>query len=68
MMLNWLGEKRGLSNFEAAGAEIERAVDEVLADPATRTRDLGGSMDTDAFGRAVAASIRPASAPAALGA
>lgn len=54
MMLSWLGEKRGLPNFEAAGAEIERAVDEVLTSPANRTRDLGGSVNTDAFGKLVA--------------
>ena len=45
MMLTWLGEQRGLPNFEAAGAEIERAVDEVLANPQTRTRDLGGTIE-----------------------
>ncbi|MFJ1311510.1 isocitrate/isopropylmalate dehydrogenase family protein [Agrobacterium sp. P15N1-A] len=58
MMLSWLGEQRGLPQFEAAGAEIERAVDEVLANPATRTRDLGGNVNTDAFGSAVAKAIR----------
>lgn len=57
MMLSWLGEQRGLPHFEAAGAEIERAVDEVLANPATRTRDLGGSMNTDAFGSEVAKAV-----------
>ena len=58
MMLSWLGEQRGLPQFEAAGAEIERAVDEVLANPATRTRDLGGRANTDDFGAAVAKAIR----------
>ncbi|CAH2405539.1 isocitrate/isopropylmalate dehydrogenase family protein [Mesorhizobium ventifaucium] len=57
MMLSWIGERRGLANFEAAGAEIERAVDEVLANPQTRTRDLGGTTNTDAFGSAVAKAI-----------
>jgi 3-isopropylmalate dehydrogenase len=57
MMLSWLGEKRGLANFEAAGAAMERAVDEVLADPETRTRDLGGTTNTDAFGAAVARAV-----------
>ncbi|WP_349963220.1 isocitrate/isopropylmalate dehydrogenase family protein [Rhizobium sp. ZPR3] len=57
MMLSWLGEQRGLPNFEAAGAEIERAVDEVLANPASRTRDLGGNVNTDAFGSLVAQAI-----------
>jgi 3-isopropylmalate dehydrogenase len=58
MMLSWLGEQRGLPHFEAAGAEIERAVDEVLANPATRTRDLGGTTNTDAFGAFVAGAVR----------
>ena len=58
MMLSWLGEQRKLQKFEAAGAEIERTVDEVLANPATRTRDLGGTTNTDLFGDLVAAAIR----------
>ncbi|APG89114.1 homoisocitrate dehydrogenase (plasmid) [Sinorhizobium americanum CCGM7] len=58
MMLSWLGEQRGLPQFEAAGAEIERAVDEVLANPATRTRDLGGNIGTDVFGSLVAKAVR----------
>jgi len=58
MMLTWLGEKRKLANFEAAGTEIERAVDEVLSNSASRTRDLGGSMNTDAFGALVAKAVR----------
>ncbi|MCW5709021.1 isocitrate/isopropylmalate dehydrogenase family protein [Shinella sp.] len=58
MMLSWLGEQRGLPHFEAAGAEIERAVDEVLADPASRTRDLGGTTNTDTFGSLVAGAVR----------
>ncbi|MEZ2128763.1 MULTISPECIES: isocitrate/isopropylmalate dehydrogenase family protein [unclassified Sinorhizobium] len=58
MMLSWLGEQRGLPQFEAAGAEIERAVDKVLANPASRTRDLGGNVNTDAFGSLVAQAVR----------
>ncbi|MDQ0512939.1 isocitrate/isopropylmalate dehydrogenase family protein [Ancylobacter amanitiformis] len=57
MMLSWLGEQRKIPALENAGAEIERAVDEVLADPASRTRDLGGSTNTDTFGARVAAVI-----------
>ena len=58
MMLRWLGEQRGMAQFEAASAEIERAVDEVLADPGSRTRDLGGSTGTDRFGALVAGAVR----------
>jgi 3-isopropylmalate dehydrogenase len=59
MMLSWLGEKRGLDAFSAAGAAMDAAVDTVLANPATRTRDLGGSLNTDAFGSAVAQALVP---------
>lgn len=57
MMLSWLGEQRKLPAFEAAGAAIDRAVDAVLADPKTRTPDLGGPLGTDAFGDQVARSV-----------
>ena len=57
MMLSWLGEQRKIPALEAAGAEIERAVDEVLANPATRTRDLGGTIGCRDFGAQVAAAI-----------
>jgi 3-isopropylmalate dehydrogenase len=33
---------------------METAVDQVLADPASRTRDLGGTTKCDAFGQRVA--------------
>ena len=54
MLLNWLGEHRGLASCTQAGAAIEQAVDAVLADPATRTADLGGALGCRAFGAAVA--------------
>ncbi|SEQ11053.1 3-isopropylmalate dehydrogenase [Devosia sp. YR412] len=57
MMLSWLGEQRKLPNFEAAGAAIEQAVDTVLANSTQRTRDLGGNVNTDAFGSLVAAAV-----------
>lgn len=38
-----------------AAAAIVRAIETVLADPATRTRDLGGTADTVTCGKAVAA-------------
>ena len=40
-----------------AAARIERAIDRVIADPATRTRDLGGTLGTDAFASAVCSAI-----------
>ena len=40
MMLSWIGERKNDAALMAAGAEIERAVDQVLADPNSRTADL----------------------------
>ena len=58
MLMTWLGEHHGSAPFLQAGAAIERAVDTVLRNPATRTADLGGTTGTRAFGRAVAAEVR----------
>ena len=57
MMISWLGEQRGLPQFEAAGAAISNAVDAVLASEDGRTRDLGGACNTDAFGVKVARQV-----------
>lgn len=43
MMLEWWGQS-------AAAALIERAVAEVFADPASRTRDMGGKLSTSEMG------------------
>jgi tartrate dehydrogenase/decarboxylase/D-malate dehydrogenase len=50
MMLDHLGEK-------SAAADIVRAIEQVLAEPALRTRDLGGRADTATCGKAVAQAI-----------
>ena len=55
MLVKWLGDQRGLANFSAAGAAMEQAVDAALANPATRTADLGGSGGCKAVGAAIAA-------------
>ncbi len=47
MMLEHLGETD-------AAAAIERAIERVLADPAGRTADIGGSADTQTCGKAIA--------------
>ena len=57
MLLEWLGEKHDRTDLRDAGAAIDAAVDGVLADPASRTADLGGSMGTQAFGQAVAEAV-----------
>ena len=47
MMLEHLGEAE-------AAAAIERAIERVLADPAGRTADIGGSANTQTCGQAIA--------------
>jgi 3-isopropylmalate dehydrogenase len=58
MLLAWLGEKRQQQNLLDAAAALERAVDAALLEPATRTRDLGGSLGTQAFAAEVATKMR----------
>jgi tartrate dehydrogenase/decarboxylase/D-malate dehydrogenase len=48
MMLEHLGEPE-------AAAAIVKAIETALADPKTRTRDLGGSANTEVAGKAIAA-------------
>ena len=50
MMLEHLGEPD-------AAAAVMQAIEHVLKDPRLRTRDLGGSANTEAAGKAVAAAI-----------
>jgi 3-isopropylmalate dehydrogenase len=57
MLLDWLGERRGRETFHRAATAIEGAVDRTLADPATRTADLGGTLGTRAFSEAVSAAL-----------
>jgi isocitrate/isopropylmalate dehydrogenase len=58
MLLDWHGQRSGNSQLTDAAMLVERAVDEVLEDPRTRTRDLGGSLGTDAFTNAVVDVVR----------
>jgi 3-isopropylmalate dehydrogenase len=57
MLLGWLAETRGLAPFAEAAAAIEAAVDATLADPTTRTADLGGTLGTQDFARAVTTAL-----------
>jgi isocitrate/isopropylmalate dehydrogenase len=57
MLLDWLGRRSGNNVLVEAAAATERAVDALLAETATRTRDLGGKLGTEAFGAALAKSI-----------
>ena len=48
MLLAWLGERRKDDKLVRAAAAIEAALDRVIADPKTRTPDMGGTLGTDA--------------------
>ncbi|MGR3910537.1 isocitrate/isopropylmalate family dehydrogenase [Burkholderia sp. SR8] len=60
MLMRWIGEHRSKPAFIAAADAIDAAVDTVLANPATRTADLGGTMGCIAFGKQVADALRAA--------
>ena len=57
MLLEWLGEHHRRAAYRDAGVAVHRAVDTVLADPQTRTADIGGQVGTRAFGAAVGAAV-----------
>jgi len=57
MLLGWLAERHGSAALQQAADAIERAVDTVLADPASRTADLGGALGCKAFAQRVAQSV-----------
>ena len=50
MLLGWLGERHGADHFLRAQAALEAALASLMREPATRTRDLGGTLGTRAFG------------------
>jgi 3-isopropylmalate dehydrogenase len=57
MLAQWMGEHRKVPALFEAGTAIDAAVDRVLANPATRTADLGGTLGCKAFGDAVARAL-----------
>lgn len=58
MMFEWLGRRRNDPKLLRASALIDNAVEAVLSRPVLRTRDVGGSLDTDAFTMKVVEAIR----------
>jgi 3-isopropylmalate dehydrogenase len=58
MLLEWLGGRRDSDALFAAGCDLRDAVDSVLADPESRTADLGGPLGTRGFGQHVVARIK----------
>lgn len=57
MLFEHVGAKLGDKAVADAGRQFRVSVDAMLATPATRTRDLGGSLSTSAFAEAVARHI-----------
>ncbi len=57
MLLDWIGRRRGEPAFADAAARIAAALEATLADPATRTADVGGRLGTAAFADAVVARL-----------
>lgn len=53
MLLDWLARRHDRPEYAAASQAIHKAVDAVLDQPERRTRDIGGTADTDAFTTAV---------------
>jgi len=53
MMLEWLAGRERRPEFAQAAKAIEAAIDACLQDKATRTRDLGGTLGTQAFTKEV---------------
>lgn len=57
MMLDWLADKHQRAEYRSAARAIDTAIESCLAQPGTRTRDLGGTLGTVAFGEAVCAAL-----------
>ena len=60
MLLDWRGRRDDEPRLIESAAAMEAAIDEVLDNPATRTRDTGGGLGTEQFCAAVCAVIRRA--------
>ena len=58
MLLGWLGRRYGRPAFGDAQRTLEAGVETLIAEPATRTRDLGGALGTRAFAAALCERLR----------
>lgn len=57
MLLEWHGQRSNRPDLIKAAQLLECTVDQVLDDPQTRTRDIGGTLNTDAFAHAIIAKL-----------
>ena len=58
LLLRHLGTRPNSAAFTQAADAIERSMDLALAQPATRTGDLGGKLNTAAFAKIVSSRLR----------
>jgi 3-isopropylmalate dehydrogenase len=58
MLLEWRGRRDGNASLLAGARLIESAVDRVLSDTATRTRDIGGSLGMEELAAAICAALK----------
>ena len=49
MLLRWIAKRHNAPHFVLAAKAIESAISTVVANPGTRTRDLGGKLGTNAY-------------------
>ena len=56
-LLEWLARRHGKPAFAEAAQKIDAAIDAAIKDPATRTRDLGGTLGTQDFAKNVASRL-----------
>lgn len=61
LLLDWLGERKNRPDLIEASKAMIGAIETGLANPESRTSDLGGTGSTSGFGDAVNSSIRNAS-------
>lgn len=57
MLLGWLADRRGRPELRRAAEAIDKAIDELVKRPETRTGDLGGQLGTRAFTEKLCAQI-----------
>lgn len=57
MLIEWLGKRKADDRLLNAAKAMVDATDRVLADPASRTRDVGGTVNTDRFAELVALAL-----------
>jgi 3-isopropylmalate dehydrogenase len=57
MLLDWLGRRHGREELAKAAQLVEQSVDTLLANPESRTADLGGRLGTKAYTKALCEEI-----------